>query len=313
MKKTFPVTTSKPIEIDLLVKSIGNCQLLKPDNSLINIIESVSSPQNADKNSLIFCKSKDIQRIKEVVNTTNAKVIIVSKKIKAISNKTLIITDDPLEWFIRSLNLLFESQSGGVISKSSIIDSKSLIGQGTSIGAGTVIEEDCIIGKNCSIGSNCYIGKGVIIGDDVFIQNHVSIGGVGLGYHFTKENERLFFLHLGSVIIENKVVLGSGCVIVRGQMQDTIIHEGARLGNLLNIGHNVSIGRNCALSSNTCIAGGVFIEEDCNIAAGVTINAKLTIGSNCQIGLGSVVVKNVPPNISIFGNPAKPLPTMRRF
>ena len=54
MKKTFPVTTSNPIEIDLLVKSIGNCQLLKPDSSLIYIIESVSAPQNADKNSLVF-------------------------------------------------------------------------------------------------------------------------------------------------------------------------------------------------------------------------------------------------------------------
>jgi UDP-3-O-[3-hydroxymyristoyl] glucosamine N-acyltransferase len=313
MKKTFPVKVSKPIEIDFLVESIGNCQLIKPDSNQKYIIKSVSAPHNADKNSLVFCKLKDIQGIEKVLNNTNAQVIVVSRKIKTMSNQILVITNDPLEWFIKALNLMFESQSNEGINKFSIISSKSLISNSSTIGANTVIEKDCIIGKNCNIGSNCYIGKGTIIGDGVFIQNNVSIGSVGLGYHVTKHGERLFLIHLGSVIIEDNVVIGSGCVIVRGQLQDTIIHKGSRLGNLVNIGHNVLIGKNCSISSNTCVAGGVTIAEDCNIAAGVTISPKLTIGKSCQIGLGSVVINNVPPNISIFGNPAKPLPTMRRF
>jgi acetyltransferase-like isoleucine patch superfamily enzyme len=75
----------------------------------------------------------------------------------------------------------------------------------------------------------------------------------------------------------------------------------------------VKIGSESILSSGTCVAGGVRIGERCNVAVGVSINAKLRIGSDCQIGLGSVVTKLVPDGTSVFGNPAVPVRTMRRF
>ena len=310
MRTTFPVKVSNPETVESLVKKIGDCQIVKNNNTLDFVIVFASALHNANKESLVFCSAEDSKQIKISVNETSARVIIVSNKISVNQDKVLIITDDPLAWFIKALNFLCDFNAANSID---IVSNRSLIDKGVLIGKGTVVEKGSIVGANCSIGANCFIGSGVVIENNVFIQSNTSIGGVGLGYHFTKNKERMFFPHIGSVLIGKNVVIGSGCVIVRGQLQDTVIHNNSRIGNLVNVGHNVSVGENCVISSNTCIAGGTSIGNDCSIASGVTINAKLKIGNNCQVGLGSVVTKGVPSNSSVFGNPARPLPTMRKF
>ena len=287
IKSTFPIKVSKPISVDLLAESIGNCQIIKFDNNVEYLIDSVSGLNNADKQSIICCWSYDISEIETAVNKTNANIIIVSKEIVVPPERVIIVTEDPLEWFIKSLGLLLNTNEySGVINRSAIIDKNTSIGQGVSIGAGTVIKEGCVIGNNSSIGCNCVLEKNVIVGEKVFIQNNVTIGSVGLAYHFpnsewlhaktsplkkVRDYKRVFFPHLGSVIIGNDVVIGSGCVIVRGQLQDTVIHEGSILGNLVNVGHNVIIERNCSISSSTSIAGGVLINKNCNIAVGLLL------------------------------------------
>lgn len=311
MNKTFPKSLARSITVDLLVKNIGG--VTKVINTSHNIINSVASLDNAVDGSLAFCNKTNVNQILELVSRTNASVIIVRSAIELDPSIGLIVVDDPLEWFIKTLNFLFDLKSKNLINKSSHISKDASIGKNVSIGAGTLIENQCIIGDNSTIGANCFIGQGTIIGDNVFIQSNTSIGGVGLGYHFNKANERIFFPHLGAVVLGCDVVIGSGCVITRGQMQDTVIYNRTRIGNLVNIGHNVTIKEDCSISSSSCIAGGVIIEPKCNIAAGVVINAKIIIGANSQIGLGSVVTKDVPSENSFFGNPAKPLPTMRKF
>jgi UDP-3-O-[3-hydroxymyristoyl] glucosamine N-acyltransferase len=311
IKTSFPRHIPNPIEADSLAKELGGyLSLLNVDKK---VISSVASPHNASKGSLVFCNKISIEQIQEVINETCASVIIVSKSIKNVTNKGLIVVDDPLEWFIKALNFLLDPTPVNSIDSMAKISSDVLIGKGCSVGSGSVIQDGCVIGNNCNIGVNCFIGPNTIVGDNVFIQNNTSIGGVGLGYHQSKSETTLFFPHIGLVILGNDVVVGSGCVIVRGELQDTIISDRTRIGNMVNIGHNVTIGEDCVISSSTCITGGVIIENNCNIAAGVVVNTKIVIGSNCQIGLGSVVTKSIPSGVCVFGNPAKSLPTMRNF
>jgi UDP-3-O-[3-hydroxymyristoyl] glucosamine N-acyltransferase len=175
------------------------------------------------------------------------------------------------------------------------------------IEAGVTVQADCSIGAHCFIGGNAHIAQGTVI------QNNVSIGGVGLGFHFDQDGNRLFFPHLGAVLIGANAVIGSGCVIARGQLTDTVIGAGSRLGNLVNVGHNVRIGENCAISSGTSMAGGVHMGDECHVGVGVCFNAKIQIANRCRIGMGSVVTKSLPAGASVFGNPAKLLPTMDSF
>ena len=311
MNKTFPKSIPKRISLDSLIKALGGVS--KVINNSHKTIISVASLDNAANGSIAFCNKTNIDQILKSVRSSKASVIIVNSAIDIDTNKCLIVTEDPLEWFIKSINYFFDFKSKNIVNHSAEISSEARIGKNVSIGSCSLIEDGCVIGNNCKIGANCFIGSGTIIGENVFIQNNTSIGGVGLGYHFNKANQRIFFPHLGAVVIGDDVVIGSGCVITKGQMQDTIIDKLTRIGNLVNIGHNVTIQEECSISSSSSIAGGAIIGSKCNIAVGVIVNAKIVVGENSQIGLGSVVAKDVPSNVSIFGNPAKPLPTMRKF
>lgn len=311
MISTFPKKLPEPISAKSLAEKVGNyIQLVNAENK---VIQSVASPHEADANSLVFCNNQNELKLEQMIEVTKSQIIITSKQSEKNPDTCFIVVEDPLAWFIKAANVLFKGHTTNSIPISNAkIDTKS-IGENVKIGLGTFIGEDCHIGDNCEIGMNCYIAAGTNIGAGTFIQNSVNIGSVGLGYHTTKENERLFFPHLGSVNIGKDCVIGASCVIVRGELSDTILGDRVRLGNLVNIGHNVRLGADTVISSNSCVAGGANIEERCNLGSGVSVNAKINIGADCQVGLGSVVVKDIPFGISVFGNPAKPLRTMRRF
>jgi UDP-3-O-[3-hydroxymyristoyl] glucosamine N-acyltransferase len=308
---SFPRALPQPFDAASLVEIVGGVERV---SNLENVVvSSVAAPQTAEQGSLIFMKARNAEDLQKLVETSKASVIVVGHDVAGAPGTGLIVVSDPLAWFIRALGVLLPLNAASGVNSSAQIDASSKIGRDVEIGANTVIEADCRVGDGTRIGANCFIGSGTVIGAGTFIQSNVSIGGVGLGYHVTSEGERLFFPHLGAVLIGDDVVIGTGSVIVRGQLTDTIVADGVRLGNLVNIGHNVSIGKECVLSSSTCVAGGARLGAGCNIGAGVAINAKIALGDGCQVGLGSVVVKDVATNVSVFGNPAQPLRTMRRF
>ena len=310
MKSTFPKIVAHRMRIDQLCERVGQGEIVSGDPS--TMIEYVASPDTATPGSLIYCNRKGMV-LEQMVKDSRASVVVVQQPVYSHPDKCIVRAADPLYWFIQSLHYLMDLSASQRISDTAQIDANAIIGRDVSIGPGTLIEKDCRIGDGTRIGSNCYLGPGTQLGENCFIQNNNTIGSVGLGYHFSASGERLFYPHLGAVIIERDVIVGSGCVIVRGQMSDTRIGQACRLGNLINVAHNVTIGANTEISSNVCIAGGVKIGEGCNIAAGVVINAKIQMGVDSMIGLGSVVTKSIPEGKAFFGNPARPLPTMRKF
>lgn len=301
----------EPISIEMLLGEMGD--YVDVQNLTAKEVLSVSSPEEAAAGGLVFTSKVLESDISEILGQTLASVIVAKKSVPIGQQQTLIIVDDPLAWFIQALNVLLPASQPNSINPYSSIAASARIGANVEVGVGTVIDEGCEIGDGCRIGHNCFFGPNTVLGKSGFVQSNVSIGGVGLGYHNAKDGSRLFFPHLGAAILGDDVVVGSGSVIVRGQLNDTVLGDRVRLGNLVNIGHNVVMGADCVISSSTCIAGGTHIGARANIASGVSITSKRKIGENCQIGLGSVVVKDVSDGISVFGNPAAPLRTMRRF
>lgn len=312
MESSFPKSVSNFFSVGELVSRIGNAEILNAKSD--SIICSVSSPGHAKKGTIVFLKSKGPNLFEEI-RKSNASVFVVSEKPILLNEeeKCFIFTEDPLGWFILALRELIPDEEKEPTSNDVMLHKTAVVEKNVSIGYGSVIQENTWIGAGTRIGCNTVVGQNTRIGRNCFIQDNVTIGAIGLGYHFNAEKERMLLPHLGSVLIGDRVVIGSGSVIIRGQLTDTILEKDVRLGNLVNIGHNVLVRRNTVISSNCSLAGGADIGSDCNIAMGVLINSKVIVEKNVTIGLGSVVTKSLRSGKKYFGNPARPLPTIKSF
>lgn len=308
---SFPKSVDTPMLLKELSAQLSDPHRLLGQNGML--IRSVGSPEECDATSLVFLRPQPLEVLQEKVDACSAGLLIVDQPVHVSAEQAALVTSDPLAVFIKALRLLFNDHTPATVHDTAVVSPNAQVGPGVSIGAHTVIEAGVHIDAGCSIGANCFIGGNAHLARDTVVQNNVSIGGVGLGFHFEQDGNRLFFPHLGAVVIGSQAVIGSGSVIARGQLSDTVIGAGSRLGNLVNVGHNVRIGENCAISSGTSIAGGVHMGDACQVGIGVTFNAKIKIANGCKIGMGSVVTKSLDAGMSVFGNPAKPLPTMGTF
>ena len=179
------------------------------------------------------------------------------------------------------------------------------IGKNTIIGSNTIIEQNVRIGKSCIIGSSVII-KNSIVGDNVVLQDNCKIGQKGFGF-IPQVNKNIKFPHIGKVIIENEVEIGSGCTIDRGSIDDTSIGKNTYLDNQVHIAHNVKIGANCMIAGQVGFAGSTIVGNNVLIGGQAGVSGHLKIGNNVKIGGGSGVVKDIEDNQVVMGYPAVPL------
>jgi UDP-3-O-[3-hydroxymyristoyl] glucosamine N-acyltransferase len=190
------------------------------------------------------------------------------------------------------------------------IDPAAVIGPRAEIGAGTVIGPTAVIGPEVRIGRDCMIGAGAtvthaLIGDRVFIHAGCRIGQDGFGYQ-ADAGRHGKIPQVGRVIIQDDVEIGAGSTIDRGAMGDTMIGEGTKIDNLVQIGHNVCVGRHCIIVAQTGISGSVTLEDWVVLGGQVGLADHLTIGEGAQIGASSGVMHDVPAGAKWVGTPAKP-------
>ncbi|MBT8309760.1 MAG: UDP-3-O-(3-hydroxymyristoyl)glucosamine N-acyltransferase [Flavobacteriaceae bacterium] len=227
-----------------------------------------------------------------------ATVVLINKEVECPEGKALLVSDDPF----RDFNKLTDHFKPFKTSDSNI--SKS-----SKIGKNTVVQPNCFIGNNVVIGDNCVIHSNVSIYDDTIIGNNVIIhAGCVLGssaFYYKKRPEGFDRLKSGGrVVVEDNVDLGSLCTIDKGVSGDTIIGEGSKLDNQIQVGHDTVIGKKCLIASQTGIAGCVVIEDEVTIWGQVGITSAITIGSKAVISAQSGVSKSLEGNKSYFGTPA---------
>ncbi len=169
-----------------------------------------------------------------------------------------------------------------------------VIGNNVTISSGTVIEHNVVIHDNCIINKNCFLKSGCIIG--------------GTGFGFEKNNgNNIPIPHIGYVCLGNDVQIGSYTCIDRGTLGTTEISDGVKIDDHSFLAHNVKINSNCIICSHVVICGSVVIGKDSWISPGSLIRNGIHIGSNVIVGLGATVVSSVIDNLTVVGNPAKPL------
>ena len=196
-------------------------------------------------------------------------------------------------------------EAGVIVEPGAVIGEEAQIGSGTRIAAGAVIGYRCAIGRDCFIGPRAVITH-ALIGNNVIIHAGVAIGQDGFGFAMGREGH-LKVRQIGRVIIQDWVEIGANSTVDRGALRDTIIGEGTKIDNLVQIGHNVVIGRHCVLVSMVGIAGSAVLEDFVVIGGQSGVAGHLTVGAGAQIAGRSGVVENVPPGARWAGTPAKPL------
>jgi UDP-3-O-[3-hydroxymyristoyl] glucosamine N-acyltransferase len=260
-------------------------------------VNYVASLDAADSTTIIFYSGNDISFLDHV----EAGIIIahssLKKNISGHKAKAIVYCDKPKFIFLSFLEKFFKNtfETGFgkrtihnlvKVSEKSYIESEVVIGDGGEIYPHVTIYNPTCIGKNC------------------VIQSGSVIGGIGLGdlWYNGKYNK---FVHLGSVIIEDDVTIGTNVSVLRGMLEDTVIGSGTRIANNVCIGHSVRIGRNCYIASGATIGGACIIEDNCWLAVGVTLTDHVKIGKNTMIGTGAVLIKDALPDSFYLGNPAR--------
>jgi UDP-3-O-[3-hydroxymyristoyl] glucosamine N-acyltransferase len=196
-------------------------------------------------------------------------------------------------------------EPGVTVEPMAVIGADVEIGSGTHIGAGSVIGAGVKIGRDCSVAAGASV-LCALIGNNVIIHNGARIGQDGFGFAPGPAG-MVKMVQIGRVIIQDHVEIGANTTVDRGAMDDTVIGEGTKIDNLVQIAHNVRIGRHCAIASGAGIAGSTKIGNGVQIGGASGINGHITIGDGAQIAAMSGVIGSLPEGGRYGGIPARPI------
>ena len=243
-------------------------------------------------------------------------LILSEKEAEPKAARSVIYVEDPREAFFLLVEKFFDKQESeeitGISSNPDVYQQRSfivpsaIIGKDVQIGVGCVIEGNTVIGDRTIIHHNVVIRSGTKIGTDCTIFSGARIGERGYNYTIGSHREKHMIKHYGGVSIGSYVHIGENVCISRGAIDDTVICNGVKIDALVHIAHNCIIGKNSMILVPTSVSGSVEVGEDCHIAADIIRN-QVHIGDRSMLGLGSVVVKDIPENTIAYGNPAKPI------
>lgn len=209
------------------------------------------------------------------------------------------------------------------IHPSAIIDESAKIGNGSRVGAGSYIGKDVVLGENVTIYPNVTILDETTIGDHTTVwsgtvirersvigshcifHNNVSIGADGFGYRPSDDGRGLVKIpHIGNVVIGNGVEIGANSCVDRGKFSSTILGDGCKIDNLVQIAHNCVLGRSCIMAGSSGLAGSVTLGDGVIIGGSASIKDHTTIHSGATVGAGSGVMNDVAAGKTVLGYPA---------
>ena len=257
-------------------------------------IDKLAPLETAGARDLSFLSHPKYQSL---LSQSQAACVIVTPQFKdlALERGACIVTDDPYFYFARLTQLwkkrtapvpAFRIHPSAVIDPSASVHETAIIGplcvveRGAKVGALTHLKSSVTLGENCQIGERCIVHAGVVIGAD----------GFGFAMH---QGAWVKIEQLGAVSIGSDVEIGANTCIDRGALQDTVIEDGVKLDNLIQIGHNVHIGKHTAMAGCVGIAGSARIGANCTVGGGAIILGHLSLVDGVHISAASVVTRSI--------------------
>lgn len=289
------------------------------------MLEDVRPLNSAGRNHVSFIDTN--KKYLTQLDVTNAAACLISPALvpRLPKGTTGLVTKQPYHGFARAL-LLFYPQSmhpmvtrGGAplvdptakLEDGVLIEPGAVVGADAQIGSGTRIAAGAVVGARVTIGRDCFIGPlatvtHTLMGDRVIIHSGVRLGQDGFGFAMGPGGH-LKVPQIGRVIVQDDVEIGANTTIDRGALKDTIIGEGSKIDNLVQIGHNVVLGRHCVIVAQTGISGSTELGDFVVMGGQSGVSGHVKVGAGAQIAGAAHAVHDVPAGARYGGTPAKPL------
>jgi len=299
----------KTFSLKQLAEKLGG--YIQGDETLL--ISGIATLQSANASQISFLANPAYEKY---LSETNAAAVIVTEEMAVKCKTNVLVHKQPYLayatlshlWDVVSCSASDESlasiHSSATVHESVIISKGVTIGAGAVIQAGVVVKQGSTIGPNCVIGRDSVIGMGtllhanvtiyhgVTIGDQCIIHSGVVIGSDGFGFA-PHQGRWQKIAQLGGVVIGNEVEIGANTAIDRGALDNTIIEDGVKLDNQIQIAHNVLVGENTAIAACSAIAGSTTIGKNCIIGGASGIAGHLTVADNVHITAMTMVIKSL--------------------
>ncbi len=272
------------------------------------VITTLMPIDSAHKGSISFCAQS---KFVKTLALSNASAVLVKEEHRKYVKNTAIGVQDPYLAFA-TISAFFDWRkplkssfsAGSVLGSNSYVADSSEVCHGVCIGNNVTIGEHCYIGANCVIGDDCIIGNNsrleanvtlyadIHIGNDCIVHSCAVIGADGFGFAKKASGWQKIY-QLGGVRIGNDVEIGASTTIDRGAVANTIIGNGVKLDNQIQIAHNVVLGDNTAIAGGTAVAGSTIIGENCTIAGQSGITGHLTIAAGTHVTAMSLISHSI--------------------
>ena len=293
-----------PVRLDEIVARLGG-QLIGDSPGPIR---QVATLDRAGPDEISFLANP---RYHEKLTATRAGAVILSGASIQACPVACIVSDEPYLYFARVAQWLnpVDAPTPGVHPTATV---DSAVPASVSIGAGVCIGAGTAIGERSRIGPGCVLGEGVVLGADSLLHANVTIyggcqvgaravihsgaviGADGFGFAREQQGSWLKIPQIGRVVIGNDVEVGANTTIDRGALDDTVIEDGVKLDNQIQVGHNVHIGAHSALAGCVGIAGSSKLGRRCTVGGGAVILGHLNIADDVDISAATLVSKSIP-------------------
>lgn len=271
-------------------------------------VDQVAALETAQPRNISFFTST---RLKKLLEATQAGAVILNPKNREATNKPRIVCDNPSAYFARVTALLNPVEPAmpgvhptAVVEPDAVIASSASIGPFVHVGRGARIGERVIVGAGCAVGDRVEIGEDTRLYPRVVVYHQCQLGArvilhsgavIGAdGFGLANEDGRwLKIPQIGRVVIGDDVEIGANTTIDRGALEDTVIEEGVKLDNQIQVAHNVHIGAHSAMAGCVGIAGSARIGRNCMVGGAGMILGHLNIADNVSVSSGTLITKSI--------------------
>ena len=269
------------------------------------IIDNLAEVERVNETTLDWINPSKPNK-QEIAESSKARVLLVDESVAPIDGKVLIHVNNPKVALAEVGNHFFVEQPKAGIHPTAVIAPEAKIGKDVSIGAYCVIGK-AEIGDGCVLDSNVRVYDDTVMGKGCVIKTGAVLGGAGFGYERDADGNKFRFPQIGQLIMGDYVEVGANTCIDRGALADTVIGDYTKINNLCHIAHNNKIGRNVTITGCVNVSGSNVIDDDVWIAPNSSIRGWVHIGNKATVGMGAVVVKDIPEGETWVGNPAHKL------